>query len=299
MCGIVTASPRIPIAFMKASASRAVFAGNGTITASSSSAANAALWSSGERVFLSGQPVTPNSVASRETARKRYVRTSSSGEMCPIDSSPPTEQYVQSDRVRPARTRVASPCAPIASVTCGTSVKSFVSRKSCATSAIDFGWQATFAIAPAGPESSRHFRSMCFTGPVKSWTGLMRRPSERTVWSMSFVKMTGSPGGRRFGKPFAFLRSDGLRRSMRSSTMSVKSRCDSYCARSSASVAPVSVRQMRGRAASSARIASASANAATASTTGTARRTMHGSWRPFIASVAGCRVTRSTDGCAL
>ena len=59
LCGIVTARPFIPIAFMKARASAAVWDGNGTITASSSSAANAALWSSGERVFFSGQPVTP------------------------------------------------------------------------------------------------------------------------------------------------------------------------------------------------------------------------------------------------
>ena len=52
-------------------ASRAVFAGIGTITASSSSAANAALWSSGERVFSSGQPVTPKSAADGDTVRKR------------------------------------------------------------------------------------------------------------------------------------------------------------------------------------------------------------------------------------
>ena len=142
--------------------------------------------------------------------------------MWPIASSPPTEQYVQSECVRPARTREASPCAPIASVTCGTSVRSFVSAKSRATSAIDFGWNATLAIAPALPDSARHFAGRFFTGPLKSCTGLMSRPSDSTVWSMSCVKMTGTPFGRSFGKSFARARSDGFRRSMRSSTMSVK-----------------------------------------------------------------------------
>ena len=41
------------------------------------------------------------------------------------------------------------------------------------------------------------------------------------------------------------------------------------------------------------------AKAVTASTTGRARRTMHGSCRPFITHSAGLIVARSTDFCGL
>ena len=41
------------------------------------------------------------------------------------------------------------------------------------------------------------------------------------------------------------------------------------------------------------------ANAVTASMTGSARRTMHGSWRPFIESFAGFIVARSTESCSM
>ena len=66
---------------------------------------------------------------------------------------------------------------------------------------------------------------------------------------------------------------------------------------SSSKVLPVSVRQMRGRAASSARTASITASAVAASTTGTALSTMHGSCRPFISSRTCFIVLRSTEFC--